>query len=95
METGGIRLITVIGIAASLFSAVCSVPQLIKIIKEKEAGSISIKMMIILIIGLLLWTCYGILLKNIILIISNAFSVIINILVLSFVLYYKNKKKAA
>lgn len=85
------QLVTAIGISASIFSAICSIPQLLKIIKEKNAKSISINMLVILIIGLLLWTYYGILLKDIIIIISNAFSAAINMLILIFSFLYKKK----
>lgn len=84
-------LITVIGVSASILCSICSVPQLIKIIKEKNAKSISLVMLGFLIAGLLLWTYYGILVKDYIIIVSNAFTVIINVLVLSFAGFYKYK----
>jgi len=86
---------TIIGIAASVCTAVASVPQFIKIIKEKEADSISIGMMATLIAGLCLWVYYGIMKGDAIIIISNSFSVIINVLLLAFSLYYKKKPVAA
>ena len=87
-----LNLITIVGIMASIFSAISSIPQLVKIIKDKKAVSVSTSMLIFLITGLSLWVYYGILLKDIIIISSNALSVLINILVLSFTLYYKNAK---
>jgi MtN3 and saliva related transmembrane protein len=47
--------ITIVGIAASIGTAVSLIPQLIKIIKEKRAEAISFGMMIILFAGLGLW----------------------------------------
>ncbi len=82
---------TVIGIAASTGTAVSLIPQLIKVIKEKEAKNVSIMMMLILFAGIGLWIIYGILKNDWIIIISNAFSFIINLLLGIFTLKYKNK----
>ena len=88
------QFFTIIGIAASVCTGVASVPQFIKIIKEKKAESISIGTMITLIAGLLLWVYYGIIKKDMILIISNSFSVIINVLLLAFSVRYKKQPES-
>jgi MtN3 and saliva related transmembrane protein len=63
-----------IGIAAGVLTAVASLPQIIKIIKEKEAQSVSPVMFFVLLAGNLLWCYYGILLKEWPIIITNGFS---------------------
>ncbi|MES2775486.1 MAG: SemiSWEET transporter [Bacteroidota bacterium] len=88
------QLVTIIGILASICSAVSTIPQLVKIIKEKKAENISLLMMIVLLAGLSLWICYGIMKKDTIIIASNSFSVVINILLLVFSIYYKNRPLA-
>ena len=85
------NLTLITGIVASVFSALSLVPQLIKLIKEKKAGDISVAMLVILFIGLSLWTYYGVLNKDWIIIISNSFSLIINGLIVVFTLKYKEK----
>jgi MtN3 and saliva related transmembrane protein len=82
---------TLIGIAASKGTALSLMPQLIKVIKEKEARDVSIVMMLILFAGIGLWIIYGILKNDWIIIISNAFSFIINLLLGIFTLKYKKK----
>ena len=82
---------TVTGIAASAFTAASLVPQLIKVLKEKKAENVSLWMLLVLFIGLGLWVYYGLLKKDIIIVISNAFSFIINILLGIYALKYKNK----
>ena len=82
---------TIIGVGASVFTAIASIPQLIKLIREKEADNISLKMFSVLIIGLGLWVFYGIMKDDWILIASNAFSLVINSLVL--ILAFKYKKR--
>lgn len=66
-------------------------PQLIKLIKEKKANDISLVMLITLIAGLITWVWYGIKKEDWIIIISNGFSVLINILVLILSLIYKGR----
>ena len=84
-------LITVIGIAASVFTAVSLVPQLVKLLKEKKAESVSIGMLAILFAGIALWTYYGFLKKDLIIIISNSFSIIINSVLTFFTVKYKKQ----
>jgi len=80
---------TIIGIMASIGTAVSLVPQLVKVIKEKKADNISLGMMAILFAGLGLWVYYGILKKDWIIIISNSFSFIINLMLGIFAVKYK------
>ncbi len=82
----------IIGIAASVLSAISMLPQLIKLIKEKDAENVSVLMLLVLLAGLGLWAYYGILIKDPIIIISNSFSVCLNLVLLFFTLRYKNSK---
>ena len=74
---------------ASIGTAVSLVPQLLKLVKEKKADNISLGMMAILFAGLGLWVYYGILKKDWIIIISNSFSFIINLILGLFAVKYK------
>lgn len=80
-----------IGISAGFFTALAMLPQLIKIIKTKEAQEISVKTYIILLSGLILWVIYGIVQKDFPVIITNAFSCIVNLLIVIFSLKYRGK----
>jgi MtN3 and saliva related transmembrane protein len=79
----------VTGITASVFTGISLLPQLVKIIKEKKAEDISLLTIAILFTGLSLWTVYGVLKKDYIIIISNAFSLVVNVLIVIFTLKYK------
>jgi MtN3 and saliva related transmembrane protein len=85
------NLETVIGIGASVLTAISMLPQLIKLIKEKKADDISAVMLITLISGLSLWIWYGVKKEDWIIIISNSFSVIVNATVLILSLIYKKR----
>jgi MtN3 and saliva related transmembrane protein len=80
-----------IGIAAGICSAVSSIPQLGKIIKEKKAENISGFMLGILLVGLALWIWYGILKDDYPIIITNSFSILVNLLIIFFTIRYKDK----
>jgi len=82
-------LITIIGVIASACTALSLLPQLIKLLKEKEAENISLGMLAILFAGLGLWTYYGVLKNDWIIIISNSVSFIINLILTIFAIKYK------
>jgi MtN3 and saliva related transmembrane protein len=79
----------IIGIGASIFTAVASVPQLLKLVKEKKADDISKWMYCVLLAGLVLWVLYGVLKMDWILIVSNSFSFLLNLTVLILTLIFK------
>ena len=80
---------TIIGLIASIIIASTMVPQLIKIRKEKKVEGISNGMLYIIITGLSVWVWYGFLKDDWIIIGSNSFSVMINIITLFYVFKYK------
>ena len=73
---------TITGIVASILTATASIPQLIKIIRNKEAKDISLLMVTVLILGLATWIVYGILKEDIIIIVANAIPCVVNEVVL-------------
>ena len=82
---------TLVGIVASIGTAMSMVPQLTKLIKEKEAENISMNMLLVLFLGVGCWIVYGVLKKDWIIIISNAFSLVINVLLTVLAMKYKKK----
>jgi MtN3 and saliva related transmembrane protein len=84
--------VTFVGILASILIAIYLLPQLVKLIREKNAGNISMLMLLILIAGQVLWIWYGILKKDWIIISSNIFSALVNLLIIFFSLRYKQKR---
>lgn len=82
-----------IGIVAGVCTAVAMLPQLVKIIKTQQAEAISLKTILLLITGLLLWVYYGIEQEDYPVIITNAFSVAVNSLIVYFSLKYQKNKK--
>jgi MtN3 and saliva related transmembrane protein len=68
----------IIGTIAGILTSISMLPQLIKVLKEKNVEDLSTLMLLILITGLLLWVWYGILKNEWPIIISNGFAVIID-----------------
>ena len=66
-------------------------PQLIKVIKEKEAEDISILMLVVLMAGIALWVVYGIFREDWPIIITNSFSLLVNITLTFFRVKYRNR----
>ncbi|MEJ7913726.1 MAG: SemiSWEET transporter [Chitinophagaceae bacterium] len=79
-----------VGIGAGILTACSMIPQLIKIVKEKKAEEVSILMILVLMAGLSLWVVYGIMKDDWPIIITNCFSVAVNILLLFFRIKYKD-----
>jgi len=82
-------LVSIIGVCASMFTAISLIPQLVKVVKEKKAENVSLSMLAILFAGLGLWIYYGLLKDDWIIILSNAFSFVINIILACFAIKYK------
>lgn len=83
---------TVFGVIAGVLTGVSLLPQLIKIIKEKKVENVSILMLLILLAGLGLWVAYGISKKDLIIIITNSFSFLVNIIILILRFRYKGNR---
>jgi MtN3 and saliva related transmembrane protein len=82
----------VIGIAAGALTGISSMPQLVKLVKEKKPDGISPIMLIVLVSGLTLWTVYGILRNDWPIIITNAFGWMVNLVLLILRQVYKRRQ---
>ena len=86
-----ISLTRPVGICAGILTSVSTVPQLLKIIKEKKAEDVSVGFLLVLILGLILWIWYAFEKNDIILLMANAFSVLVNLAVLFFKYRYSKQ----
>ncbi len=84
-------MVIIIGIIAGVCTSVSMVPQLIKVIREKDVESLSPVMIGILLAGVALWVVYGIIMEEWPIILSNAFSVIVNITLLTCYFLYRGR----
>ncbi len=86
---------TWIGLIASTLTTLAALPQLMKIFKEKKAENISLLWIVILIAGLSGWVVYGILIKDVIVLISNILGVCINTTIAIFTVKFKKQNTPA
>lgn len=80
----------ILGLVAGGITSVAMLPQLIKLLKEKDVEDLSWIMVSTLIVGLSLWVWYGFLKDELPIILSNAFAVLVNVcLLISYFVYRK------
>jgi len=79
-----INYTAIVGLIAGAFTTISLLPQVIKTIKTKETKDISMATYIILISGMLLWIVYGVLIDAPPVILANAFSLLLALIVLIF-----------
>ncbi|AZB24902.1 SemiSWEET transporter [Chryseobacterium indologenes] len=79
-----------LGIIAGVLTSVSMIPQLVKVIREKNVEDISLLMLLVLISGLSLWVWYGFVKDELPIILSNSFAVLVNIsLLVCYIMYHK------
>lgn len=85
-------VITAIGFCAAALTTFSFVPQFLKIIRSKRTEGISLLMIFQISSGLFLWVIYGLLRKDIVLIIANGVGFVIVIATLFVYLIYSKEK---
>jgi MtN3 and saliva related transmembrane protein len=64
--------INIVGVAAALCSMSSFVPQIIKMIRERDAEGVSLRMYLVTVAGFCLWIGYGVLIHSWPVAVSNA-----------------------
>lgn len=75
-------LLPAIGFVATGFAVSSTVPQINKALRTKKSDDISLRFIVVLIIGLLFWVIYGAGKLDFVLIIGNSIAVILNTILL-------------
>jgi MtN3 and saliva related transmembrane protein len=81
-------VVTVIGLAAAICTTAANLPQLKKAWTTGQTDDISLKMLLLLACGLGLWVVYGVLQKDIIIILANG----VSLALLAGLMYLKLRK---
>lgn len=85
--------VTIVGLAAGTLTTGCFIPQIIKIAKDKSAKEVSLLMFLIIGTGGFLWLIYGLEINSFPVIIANAISLVLIILVILLKLKYSKHKE--
>lgn len=72
------RVVDAVGVAAALCSMSSFLPQVIKILRERDASAISTRMYVVTVSGFALWTAYGTLLRQWPLIAANTICLLLS-----------------
>ncbi|MBZ3692357.1 SemiSWEET transporter [Phyllobacterium sp. R2-JL] len=80
--------IELVGSLAALITTLCWVPQIIKIVRHRETGSISLISNASLALGVLLWLFYGIMISSWPVIAANATTLLLILTILGLKLRY-------
>ena len=84
--------VNAIGVLAAVCSMSSFVPQVVKIWREKDASSVSLRMYVVTVAGFTLWTTYGVMLKSWPLIGSNLISLALSGCILALKLRYSGAR---
>ncbi|CAN5764603.1 SemiSWEET transporter [soil metagenome] len=84
-------LLTLIGLMATAFTVASTLPQIKKALKTKDTEDVSIRFVVVLIVGLFLWAIYGIGRADIIIVIGNSIGVSLNIWMLVLKIKYSRE----
>ncbi len=79
----------IIGLAAGILTACSLLPQVFKTLKEKKAEDVSLIMLFVLQAGLVLWIVYGFKREDLPIIVTNCFSLLVNIVMVFLRIRYK------
>lgn len=79
----------IIGLAAGICTACSLLPQVVKTVREKKAEDVSLGMLFVLQAGLVLWIIYGFKRSDLPIIVTNCFSLAVNITMVVLGIRYK------
>lgn len=81
--------LTALGLLAGACTTFSFVPQLLKIWKSKSTHDISLAMYAVISTGVLLWLVYGLLVRDVPIIVANAVALFFTVGILAFKLRYR------
>src|SRR5579859_975789 len=84
-------LIDSIGVVAGLLTTTAFIPQVWKIYRTKSGKDISGRMISLFTTGLVLWLIYGIILRSLPLILSNAVTLVLSLAIIVLKIRYRNR----
>lgn len=88
-----IELADIIGTAAGICSMTSFTPQLVKIWREKDATSISLRMYVVTVTGFTLWIVYGVLVTSFPVILTNSVCLVLSAAILTLKWRYSRRER--
>jgi len=85
-------VIKILGLLAGFLTTVSFLPQVIKSLKTRHMDDFNIWFLILMIVGLSLWTVYGFMIKQLPIIIANIATISLNLILLALKIKYQKQK---
>jgi MtN3 and saliva related transmembrane protein len=85
----------IVGTGAAICSMASFTPQIVKIWRERDASSISLRMFMLTVTGFVLWTTYGVLIGSWPVIGANAVCLVLSATILALKWRFSRKPQAA
>lgn len=80
---------TLLGLIAATLTTLSFVPQVIKTWKMKETRDISLSMFVMLAVGIILWTIYGFIIRDLPVILANCVTFVLTATIIFLKIKYK------
>jgi MtN3 and saliva related transmembrane protein len=80
-----------LGLFAGTCVTISVIPQIIKVWKTKKVHQISLLTFSVLTFGIAIWVVYGILKKDLPIIVTNSISLFLNLVMVYFIIYYEKE----
>ena len=78
-----------IGSIAGILTTLAFVPQVIKVVKTRDTSSLSLGMYSMQVLGVFLWLIHGIVIQDMALLVANAITFMLSLVILVYKLKYK------
>ena len=85
-------LVTVIGVAAAVCTTAANVPQLKKAWTTQETDDLSLRMLVLLAVGLALWVTYGALRADYVILLANSVALALAVALASLKLHHRSSR---
>ena len=87
-------MVNLIGSIAAICTTISFVPQLIRVYRLKSAHEISLIMFLVFSFGVFLWLLYGICIRSFPVILANAFTLALSLVILALKIRYDRRRRA-
>ena len=94
MDGSEVWIANAFGVVAGLCSMASFVPQIVKIVRERDASAISLRMYAVTIVGFACWTTYGALLGEAPIVVTNSICLALSSFILVMTLLPRREKEA-
>jgi MtN3 and saliva related transmembrane protein len=84
-----IEMADLVGYIAACFTTFSLLPQILRIWRLKEARDVSLFLPLMIVVGSVLWSVYGILISSVPVIVANAIALVIALITVFFTIRYR------